>query len=346
MKKMKRTRIILCALAAGFLGAGCDDDAQEAAFGILEARLNFDAPASRGYVLVSDPSCTATAADGWCTVSRSGDSIIVNVTDNISIESRHTSLTLASGGASRRIPVSQSGGYFRLESDSVQHTGDSTATLNLAVPAAFDYEAIPSAAWVTCTRDGQTLRLAVERNLSGAPRKADISLSCPTMGKDFHVSLLQYSVDDLMGSWEASYTTNSGQEQTAQVTLTHNAADGTVSLSGLDRNYEDITLKADADGQRFSFATGTFIGFLERGGTTYRIYQHGATGTHEVRPGETRTLHYGSLFSISEGGKETLTFQADSTFTDGTAMEGIAVMADMNGQLRSVSEYYGLQLTR
>ena len=279
-------------------------------------------------------------------MSRSGDSIIVNVTDNISIESRHTSLTLASGGVSRRIPVSQSGGYFRLESDSVQHTGDSTATLNLAVPAAFDYEAIPSAAWVTCTRDGQTLRLAVERNLSGAPRKADISLSCPTMGKDFHVSLLQYSVDDLMGNWEASYTTNSGQEQTAQVTLTHNAADGTVSLSGLDRNYEDITLKADADGQRFSFATGTFIGFLERGGTTYRIYQHGATGTHEVRPGETRTLHYGSLFSISEGGKETLKFQADSTFTDGTAMEGIAVMADMNGQMRSVSEYYGLQLTR
>ena len=32
MKKMKRTRIILCALAAGFLGAGCDDDAQEAAY--------------------------------------------------------------------------------------------------------------------------------------------------------------------------------------------------------------------------------------------------------------------------------------------------------------------------
>ena len=346
MKKMKRTRIILCALAAGFLGAGCDDDAQEAAFGILEARLNFDAPASRGYVLVSDPSCTATAADGWCTVSRSGDSIIVNVTDNISIESRHTSLTLASGGVSRQIPVSQSGGYFRLESDSVQHTGDSLATLTLAVSSAFDYETVPSASWVTCTRDGQTLRLAVEHNLSGAPRKADISLSCPTMGKDFHVSLLQYSVDDLMGSWEASYTTNSGQEQTAQVTLTHNAADGTVSLSGLDRNYEDITLKADADGQRFSFATGTFIGFLERGGTTYRIYQHGATGTHEVRPGETRTLHYGSLFSISEGGKETLKFQADSTFTDGTAMEGIAVMADMNGQLRSVSEYYGLQLTR
>ena len=346
MKKMKRTRIILCALAAGFLGAGCADDAQEAAFGILEARLNFDAPASRGYVLATDPACTATAADAWCTVSRSGDSIIVSVTDNASIESRHTSLTLVSGGVSRQIPVSQSGGYFRLESDSVQHTGDSLATLTLAVSSAFDYETVPSASWVTCTRDGQTLRLAVERNLSGAPRKADISLSCPTMGKDFHVSLLQYSVDDLMGSWEASYTTNSGQEQTAQVTLTHNAADGTVSLSGLDRNYEDITLKADADGQRFSFATGTFIGFLERGGTTYRIYQHGTTGTHEVRPGETRTLHYGSLFSISEGGKETLKFQADSTFTDGTAMEGIAVMADMNGQLRSVSEYYGLQLTR
>ena len=316
MKKMKRTRIILCALAAGFLGAGCADDAQEAAFGILEARLNFDAPASRGYVLATDPACTATAADAWCTVSRSGDSIIVSVTDNASIESRHTSLTLVSGGVSRQIPVSQSGGYFRLESDSVQHTGDSLATLTLAVSSAFDYETVPSASWVTCTRDGQTLRLAVESNRTGAPRQADISLSCPTMGKAFRVSLLQYSVDDLMGSWTASYTTNNGQPQTAQVTLTHNAADSTVSLSGLDQNYESITLKADADKQQFSFATGMFIGFLERGSTTYRIYQQGATGTHEVRPAETRTLHYGSLFSVSDEGKQVLAFQSDSTFTD------------------------------
>ncbi len=169
--------------------------------------------------------------------------------------------------------MSQSGGYFRLESDSVQHTGDSLATLTLAVSSAFDYETVPSASWVTCTRDGQTLRLAVESNRTGAPRRADISLSCPTMGKAFRVSLLQYSVDDLMGSWTASYTTNNGQPQTAQVTLTHNAADSTVSLSGLDQNYESITLKADADKQQFSFATGMFIGFLERGSTTYRIYQ-------------------------------------------------------------------------
>lgn len=346
MKKMKRTRIILCALAAGFLGAGCADDAQEAAFDIIEARLNFDAPASRGYVLATDPACAATAADAWCTVSRSGDSIIVSVTDNVSIESRHTILTLSSGGVSRQVPVSQGGGYFRLESDSVQHTGDSLATLTLAVSSAFDYETLPSASWVTCTRDGQTLRLAVESNLTGAPRRADISLSCPAMGKTFRVSLLQYSVDDLMGSWTASYTTNSGQLQTAQVTLTHNAADSTVSLSGLDQNYESITLKAHADGQQFSFATGMFIGFLERGSTTYRIYQHGATGTHEVRPAEARTLHYGSLFSVSDEGKQVLEFQSDSTFTDGASMEGIAVMADMNGQMRSVSEYYGLQLTR
>lgn len=343
MKKMKITRIILCALATGFMGAGCDDDAQEAAFNILEARLNFDAPAARGYVLVSSPSCTATAADEWCTISRSGDSIIVNVTDNSSIESRHTSLTLVSNGITKRIPVSQSGGYFRLESDSMQHTGDSLVTLNLTVSSAFDYEATPSAPWVTCARDGEILRLTVERNLTGAPRTTDISLSCPTMDKTFLVSLLQYSADDLMGTWTASYTTNKGQEQTAQVTLAHNVGDGSVSLSGLA---EGITLKANVDGQRFSFATGTFIGFYESRGTSYRIYQQGATGTYEVRPNETRTLHYGSLFSISEEGKETLKFQADSTFTDGTTMEGIAVMADMSGQMRSVSEYYNLQLTR
>lgn len=343
MKKIKKTCIILRALAAGLLGAGCADDAQEGTFDILEAHLNFDAPASRGYVLATDPACAATSADAWCTLSRSGDSIIVSVTDNISIESRHTNLTLVSGGISRQVPVSQSGGYFRLESDSVQHIGDSTAIISLTVNSAFDYETTPSAPWVTCTRDGQTLRLTVERNLTATPRRANISLSCPTMNKAFHVSLLQYSVSDLMGAWTASYTTNNGQTQTAQVTLAQNADDGSVSLSGLT---EGITLKANVDGQLFSFATGTFIGLYESRGTTYRIYQQGATGTHEVRPGETRILHYGSLFSIPEEGKEMLKFQADSTFADGTPMEGIAVMADMNGQMRSVSEYYNLQLTR
>lgn len=349
-RRIKSSSLSLAALlvlaAPAFVAAGCDDDAATGnGLMIAESHLTFDAPASSdGYVLASDPSCTASAEDTWCSVTRRGDTLVVSVTDNLSLESRHTAIVLTSPSGSVRLPVSQSGAYFRLDSDSVQHATDSAATLNITVSSAFPYEVASSEPWLTApVQSDGLLTLTLEPNHSGAPRIGTALVHCPTLGRSFSVNVLQYNLSDLMGDWTAISQTNSNVERTASVSLSART-DGRFSLSGLATG---ITLLADSAGaQGFGFTTGTYLGLYESRGTSYRIYQYGATGDHQVRPSETRTIHYASHLSATPEGVWTLTFSADSTFTDGLSMQGIAVMADMNGSRRSVDEFYNLTLKR
>lgn len=333
---MKKTIIILCTLATGFIMTGCQDDKEAARPQVSVADINFKAAASEGYILLNGLSATAEASDSWCTLRQSGDTVFVSVEDNTSMEGRNTLITLKyADGVQQQVPVNQQGGFFRIENSTELHATDSADVLSLPVMSSFNYTVDTEADWVTYEKNEKGLTFSFKKNLSKAPRHATAVINCPKLNKQVTANLYQYSVDDLMGEWTAHFINSRSQSATCTVTLDKNT-EGVISVTGMP---QQLILKARETGkQTFAFKLGEDLGFL----LNSKIYLNGisADGNIYSYDTEARKISYQSSLTYTSGKYECM-FVADSTFTDGVEMDGIVATAyDKNGNKQGTVEAF------
>lgn len=333
-----------CLLATGLIQAtGCSDDETPAGIGILKAELNFDALGGKGYALVSETGYQASVSEDWCRIEQKADSIIVYAEENTTWEGRTAMLTvLGTDGSTQQLPVSQRGGIFYTDIASELYTGDEPTTIPVTLSSVFEYEVKATEPWVSHEPAEGGITLHLEANTTGMPRRAGVSLSCPKMGREYAITLYQYSLADLAGTWTATYKVlegNATKKQETPVTLALHDGGG-MELSGL---YSGVTLLADADGHTFSFATGRAIGTLG----SYDLYQYGTTSDFQIYSNEKEPVrkYVAHLAFPDEGGLE-LSFQADSIFYDGNTMAGLGIYGRHSdtGAGRTVTAFTDLKL--
>ena len=340
---MKKTSIILCALATGFF-TGCSDDDEAVKPQVTVVDINFKAAASEGYILLNGQHATAVSSDNWCRLKQDGDTIFVTVEDNTDIEGRNAIVTITyADGTQKQIPINQQGGFFRVEATEGLHATDSINAVSLSVTSAFEYTVNISSDWVSYEKNEEGITFTFKKNLSGFPRHTSVNIDCEKMNKQFTTSLYQYSVDDLMGEWTAHFINSRNQPTTCNVTLDRNT-NGTISVTGMPEN---LVLKAQqTDEHSFAFKMGEDLGFFQ---DSYKIYLNGISsdGTIYSFDTEKRKISYTSSLKCTPEGYE-CNFTADSTFTDGIEMDGGVVTAyDQAGNKQgTVEAFRQLQLKR
>lgn len=345
--EMKKYSIILYAVVA-LLFTGCrEDETTMPTLNVIKSELNFDAKAQEGYIIMSQTGCQAYSSEEWCQTTVVNEKVIVKVDDNTSLEGRTARVTISSANGAQTVPVSQMGGFFRLDSETTQSISDIASSIELNIATPFDYNMTASASWMTLKKGTDAVEVEVEENRSGRPRMGTAILSCPALNKEITFTLYQYSINDLMGEWTAEYTDMNGSNRSIAVTLALQKQD--IIVNGLP---DDLTLKAKQKGENdFYFAIGEALGTYMG---EYRIYQSGVDtngeihDTHDPLHPETRKVKYGKELMINSNGDCTLSFMADSTFSNGMEMKGLAVTAyDAQGNaLGLVENYVNLILKR
>lgn len=348
---MERLKYLFGILTAALCTlTGCSDEQDETGFHIIKAEINFDAVASQGYVQVSDADCKAEVTADWCHVERQNDRILVSVDDNGQMEGRTTLLTLTAAGGIQKLPVSQKGSRFRVPGDHTLTAGDAACTVTVPVDATFAYQVdTHGTEWLAYEQDGDGVKFRLNENTTATPRIASVRLYCPTMDKEIHLLIPQYEVKDLMGGWTATYNVmdrNTVVQTSSPVTLTLNA-DNEVELTGI---YNGLTLLAQVNDRTIAFPTGRSLGtFRDR----YEAWQWGANANFQMTTGtdEPQRLYAASLAleTLSAEGIQSLTFQADAAFDNGTAMTGLGITAtplDESGTARNVTVFTDLTLRR
>lgn len=340
---MKKTSIILCALATGFF-AGCSDDDEATKPQVTVVDINFKAAAAEGYILLNGQPATAVASETWCNLRQEGDTIFVSVSDNTDLEGRNAVVTVTyADGTQKQIPINQQGGFFRVEETEGLHATDAADALTLDVASAFDYTVTVASDWVSYEKNEEGVTFKFEANDTRAPRHTTVTIRCEKMDKQYSTRLYQYNIGDLMGEWEASFINQYNQPVACDVSLSK-ATDGTITLTGMP---EALTLKARSiDEHVFGFKLGEDLGFYQDIYKTYLggVNTKGIIYSHDT---EKRKVNYKSALQYTSEGYECC-FAADSTFTDGTTMDGIAVIAyDLNGNnLGQVEFFRQLKLKR
>ena len=111
MKKI--INILLIALCACMAGCSSDDDVITERLKVVQSDINFNALGGTGRIdLESVEPISATSSADWCTVSVSGQSVILTVDKNYTIEGRTVMIVITSGNEVTKVPVSQIGETF------------------------------------------------------------------------------------------------------------------------------------------------------------------------------------------------------------------------------------------
>lgn len=342
-------KLYTIALAAFIFGSCNNDEAAVAELHVVKAQLDFNATAQKGYIIMSEHGCVATTSADWCRTEVKEDSVLVFVENNTALEGRTAVVTIQANGNTQTVPVTQYGGYFRLDSESTQVLGDSNGEIYLDIATPFDYEVRSSQNWMTVERTSKGVKVEVDENKTGEPRMAASTFTCPIFEKSTTFTLHQYAVDDLMGEWTAEYTNMSGKQVTCPVILTRQNKD--VMVSGLP---DEVTLKGKVTAENdFAFTVGTALGIYMG---EYRIYLSGVDSDGGIRDAhdpdekvkETRTVNYGKQLLFDDEDSYSCEFAADSVFSNGKSMTGIAVTVyDNKGNaLGLVEKYVNFKLRR
>lgn len=128
---MKKIPIIFSALLTVFMVSSCKDDeinpySLGKTISVVSQSVIFDAPAATGTVVVASDggSITASADAPWATVSVSGNTVNVSVTENDNINGRSSLLTIKNGSDSVNVTIQQRGFVFRLDAGSITADDD------------------------------------------------------------------------------------------------------------------------------------------------------------------------------------------------------------------------------
>lgn len=295
MKKLHIYFLLLCVA----LCPACDknDDEGNTYLYIVKSELNFEPTASTGYIVVAANGRTISAqsSESWCTAECLNDSVRVSVETNPSIEGRTALLTITDGISEQRVPVSQYGGIFRHEGESTFYVDDILPIFFFGLVSSYDYDVLipEDVDWILYRKDTEAdfISFLADENNTGMPRYTQIEVACSGMDKSYYIDLYQYSLEDLIGKWNAEWQipVNSVLEtRTGNITIKN--ADNGLEIEGL---YGDFSIKAEKyetiDFSSFAISTNQYLGEMEIGSTKIPINLYG--GILESRDNNGKTVY-------------------------------------------------------
>ena len=145
-------------------------------------------PGSSDFTVKAENSFTASADRDWCTVSVSGSTVTVTVTENPSNETRYARVNLVSGAEKLGITVHQGGIIIKgfSTSDQVVSYRPQTITFNYETNGTLNVTT--DAPWITVEVTPTTVVLNVARNEEGTTREGVVNWTLGETSGSFLVS--------------------------------------------------------------------------------------------------------------------------------------------------------------
>lgn len=330
-------------LCMGFIS--CQDEESSYSLQVIKTEAYFQAKESKGYIILSQSgNFTASSSEDWCQVSCKEDSVLLKVSNNMSLEGRTAEVTITSADGSQKVPVSQAGGFFR--SDAGQDTfivNNKQQKMVYDIKTVFDYEVSTDASWITPSISSEGTTLNIAPNTSGTPRYAKIQFYCGTLNQTITTGIYQYESSNFLGDWTAQWQDKSGkrQQKTIQIVADENHP-GQMVIEGLQ---DGIRIPVIGYGNSVAVVTNSYAGMFN---SQYQVYICGLSEENIIYSKEKETVarHY---FCNPEylNDKLSYPFKSDSTFQDGKKMGGFALSAYKNNQnMGAINQFLNLELTR
>ncbi|MDD7454941.1 MAG: BACON domain-containing protein [Bacteroidales bacterium] len=198
---MKKIPIIFSVLLTVFMVSSCKDDeinpySLGKTISVVSQSVIFDAPAATGTVVVeSDGGSITAAADApWATVSVSGNTVNVSVTENDNINGRSSQLTIKNGADSVNVTIQQHGFIFRLNANFINF-GDDAQEKSFDLTHNTDVSISTSADWLTAAIDGDTFKVAVTANDTKHLRAGYVYYTAGTYTDSIRVAQYEFEKD-------------------------------------------------------------------------------------------------------------------------------------------------------
>ena len=272
---------------------------------------------TQNVTVTSDGEWEASTSDSWITLSPSSatgnGTLKVNVTENMSVNTRSGSITISMGGKDTTIGVTQGSKSFGLTPSSLTFT-DKSGSQTVAIETDGTWNATSNASWIsvnpTSASGNSTLLINVTENISSSERTGSVSV---TMGdKTLNISVSQRGKYLTIANSLLEYTSKGG---TIGITVTTNdtwtayAENGTswITLSQTSGSgTADIKVVA-ADNASVNSRTA-FIVVETTHGQNVRVMV-----TQSARY---LTVDHSSLLFYSKGGtSEAITVSTDGTYS-------------------------------
>lgn len=256
--------IILCMTMI----TGCDNEENISVsdLQILASEIHMDATGGKGYVEISSSkTVSARLTDtGWCSIEEITDNkITINTQPNYGYSGRSSQLVITDGVKEEKLTVMQSGAVFVFEDSKwIQRVTNAATTLHVKQYGSFPCIVnIPEEArnWLSYKEDdnGKGGTFIITQNTSNNIRAAKITVT--NGNRDFEYQILQYEVDDMLGTWNGQYTNDFQTYYALKDVKITKEEDGTYSVANL-ANSQPYTLRGEAENNTLTFEAGQYLG--------------------------------------------------------------------------------------
>ncbi len=273
MKKI--FNILTIAFVAAVTLTACSDDDDKwvgdgtSTLQVLSRETSFPAAASQGTIVVdtTDPVTVTSSDQGWVTTAVSGNTISVNVTDNSSLESRVSTLTIKAGDKKTEISVMQAGLIFDTGGVLNIGSGDAATTLTYPLKANAPVTVTTDADWCKASVEDGALVVAFDENTTGHVRRCNVFYKIGTIEDKIPVAQCDFA-KDIAGQWVYYYYNDNGQLKGFYADVVKSGSKYYLDLGDGDK----VPLTFNATTGTLSIKGGQFIRSYTSGSTTYHLH--------------------------------------------------------------------------
>lgn len=167
---------------------------------VKSADVTFGPDASQGSIVVdaTEETISATSNMDWCSVSVSGNKVVVDVTVNEALESRNALVTIKSATRSVEVPVHQ-GGFVTIINASDIVSNDKAFSKSFTFKTNAKVEFSTTADWLSIVRDGDAIIVSATANTTGNVRTGYVFYE--TSLKKDSISVTQGEFNDVPGTY-------------------------------------------------------------------------------------------------------------------------------------------------
>lgn len=250
--------------------AGCDkeNDSPVSDLIILKAETNMDAQGGKGSVEISSSQeITAEFSDTWCTIEEvTNNKVTFTVQPNYDYSGRAAQLFISNGTEKQELTITQAGAVFVFEDSKwIQRVSNDEAILPVKQYGSFPCIVnIPDDAksWLSYQEnaDGKGGIFILTKNTSGNIRATTVTVE--NGNRLFKYQILQYEVDDFLGSWNGQFTPNFNDYYRLKDVVIAKNEDGTYSVSNLYTG-QPYVLVGVAENNTITFEAGQYLGKMQ-----------------------------------------------------------------------------------
>lgn len=280
-------------LGAAMVSCSSDDNVSELpqAVPVLKASTFFKVLGGENTVTTATAPAQAYALDKWLEVSHSGTTVTLKAAINEDSQSRNTLLVLKNAaGDSTTLNVMQEGINFGLPQDEAYYGGDDAHTATINVSSNIEVTYSSTANWLTLTREGNNLNVALTANATGRPRVGFIKAE--GQGKVDSLIFVQASLADVAGEYtQTALQGRNLDEVTSNIVIRR--VNNTKAQFIIDGTYTwDIDFQP---GRGFTMSNGKVLREVVENGTRFYLESLIAVDSYNYSQGaQTQTVLIGS----------------------------------------------------